>query len=78
MSLEEVFQAETAFTWVAPLSGLIELHLIANENNVRGGSRHAHKVCNRNLSSLVDEKVCELALKFRRTETPSSSPDNIN
>ena len=41
------------------LHRLRELHLIANENDVRGGSCHSDKIAQSNLTSLVDKEVVE-------------------
>jgi len=58
---------------VRALNGLRQLHRVANEHDVPGGSTSSDYVSERNLASLVDKKVIELLIVLGSSEQPCGS-----
>ena len=52
----------SSYRGVGALDGLAELHLIADQYDIRGAGRHAGEVGDGNLPGLINEKIIQLAL----------------
>src|SRR5688572_19338701 len=56
--LKEVLKAgESGFARMHALHRLRQLHLVADEDDVRGGRRHRDEVAERDLARLIDEQI---------------------
>ena len=71
-------------TKVGALDGLAELHLIADQYDIRGAGRHAGEVGDGNLPGLINEKIISLpsAVAFENAQavppTSCGEPSSAN
>src|ERR1700751_2831389 len=56
---------------------LAQLHLVAQQNQVRGRRSHPDHVGERDLPSLVDKQINELALRVGMAEDPGCTANEI-